>query len=257
LQDVPKALRPERMTIGPACLESLLNYGASFPSMRHAFIGGAPIRIDLLERAKKAYPQTTWHVLYGSTEVEPVAVVDAAESMAASRDKGAFHCIYFGQAVPSLALKREQDSLWVSGEHVAPEYLRATAENEKNKKRDAAGKLWHRMGDDVIIDARGLWYQGRSGQGPELFWQEQAIYRALRHDDAFVHQTATGERTLFAAAPSEQLETIKRDHADLAVVRVKRIVRDRRHRARVDRINSIPRQLRRGLSARAPKSKGA
>ncbi|QJW38348.1 acyl--CoA ligase [Cellulosimicrobium protaetiae] len=49
---------------------------------RVALVGGAPVTRALLERATRALPGTRWVAVYGTTEILPVAVVEAHEKLA-------------------------------------------------------------------------------------------------------------------------------------------------------------------------------
>ena len=72
--------------------------------LRSIVIGGARVSVTLAERAMAAFPEVRVRVLYGSTEAEPIAVVDAAEVVSASGDgalvgRSSARSICFGRSI--------------------------------------------------------------------------------------------------------------------------------------------------------------
>jgi hypothetical protein len=99
------------------------------------------------------------------------------------------------------------------------------------------------MGDRITADADGWWFAGRVSQAEEAFDLEQRIYAALGRSDCFVHPAADGRLVL----NGERLRStsrargirIERAFPEIAAVRALRVVRDRRHRSRIDRARSL------------------
>jgi acyl-CoA synthetase (AMP-forming)/AMP-acid ligase II len=175
--------------------------------LRALHTGGAPVPVALaralVEVADHAY------VVYGSTEAEPIAGIEASEMLAAlagdaARDGGL--CV--GPPVPSVTcrLVRPHDgpielvaggwSEWevtrgsvgevvVAGEHVARGDL-ADAEAERADKIRDGGAVWHRTGDAARLDSLGrLWLMGRLQQrvrrAGRTWWPQPVESRALEH----------------------------------------------------------------------------
>jgi acyl-CoA synthetase (AMP-forming)/AMP-acid ligase II len=155
--------------------------------LRQLFTGGAPVLVPLA-RVLDAVVDGDPHVVYGSSEAEPIAGIPARDMLAtatASRDH-ADHpgglCV--GCPVPQIEVKllRPHDgpvvldaggwAAWeagpgevgevaVAGGHVLPGYLNDPEAERQNKVRDDA-RVWHRTGDAAWMDAAGrLWLMGR------------------------------------------------------------------------------------------------
>jgi hypothetical protein len=113
----------------------------------------------------------------------------------------------------------------------------------KNKRRDAEGRLWHAMGDRLERDPDGsLWYAGRATQPAAIFALEQALYAAARSSAGFVHAGPGGELVLVAERDTALAEAARSRPEISQVVPVRRIHRDRRHRARIDRAATIAKE---------------
>ena len=63
---------------------------ATLPGLRSIHIGGAPVRPELLDRLATIAPNASIVIVYGATEVEPIAAIDADEwrSTAAASEPG-------------------------------------------------------------------------------------------------------------------------------------------------------------------------
>jgi acyl-coenzyme A synthetase/AMP-(fatty) acid ligase len=258
LNALPKALRPETATMGPAFLLKLLTQydgqptqdQAGLAGLRSIHVGGALTDCAIFERGFKRWSEAHWAHVYGGSEAEPVAVVDAREAVRLSRARGYFQTLYVGKTVPEVSARIESDSLWVAGNHVCAEYIGNPEENRlfKRIETDADGKrtVWHCMGDRVTLDPEtgGLWYSGRSGQPLAEFALEQLIYSDLGSSKSFlVTRKAAGSR------PEQRYLIGENVRSPLAqALKAKRgisetiegtIHRDRRHRARIDRVTSL------------------
>jgi len=227
--------RPATLTTGPAFLLNI--FDQPIASLKSIHVGGALTDCAIFERGFKSYPTAHWTHVYGSSEAEPVAVADAHEAVALSRERGLFQTLYLGKPVPEIRHQIENDSLWVAGDHVCPLYwgLADSPENREHKRRDPTGCTWHNMGDRIEADSAGWWYAGRSGQKKQDFQDEQALYTLLGTSKAFIDVAQAGTRALY-------VENMKRHSAKLGQfsgpVFDTKIVRDPRHRARIDRAAS-------------------
>ena len=284
---LPTEFKPRSVTTGPAYMRALFE-NSSLSTLRHIHVGGALTSNAFFEQLFVRFPEATITHLYGSSEVEPVAAIDAREAVLKSRARGFFHTLCVGQKIPEVELKQvTPNSLWVSGPHVSPEYLGNSQANLNNKFRDSHGRLWHRMGDHVQACDIGLngqrfsptgdlYYMGRDHQPLNLVLDEQRLYHLLGHDHAFLEPdlpedlrpstaaskvspptSPTGQTsasyTLYlepcapglqapSLYPSREISSlVQRVRSTIPRIRsvfITRITRDKRHRARIDRVAS-------------------
>ena len=233
-------LRPETMSCGPAFLARLLGEsGVRLDSLRSVYVGGALTDCALFESAFQRWPGVRFTQVYGGTEAEPVALGDARKAVAASRERGLHQALSLGAPIPEIEANIEPDTVWVSGPNVCGEYLGAPGETAAHKRRDSDGRLWHDMGDRILADQAGWWYQGRSHQPRADFQLEQDIYRELGSSAAFVHRRRNGELWLLGEKLAARAAKLRAGFPHLAGVAELTIVRDRRHRARIDRAASL------------------
>jgi acyl-CoA synthetase (AMP-forming)/AMP-acid ligase II len=238
IADLPAGLQPQSLACGPAFLMRLLKV-PGFTSLRSVCVGGALTDRWILEHAMARWPEARWTHLYGGTEAEPVALADARAAVAESRARGHFQTLFLGAPIPEIQACFKPEGLWVAGPNVCPEYLGATPENGQVKRRDPAGVLWHFMGDRVQADAAGWWYAGRAFQGPEEFELEQEAYAFLRSSACFVYRARDGHAYLVGEKIERRAAAIRQRFRDIAGVVEATIVRDRRHRARIDRAATL------------------
>jgi acyl-CoA synthetase (AMP-forming)/AMP-acid ligase II len=176
---------------------SLFNHLATFcieKNLRLDFLkrivtGGAPISRDDVARMKSVAKNAEILVLYGSTEVEPMAHIEAVEMLAETQDVdpeiveagvnvGALDsglqykfihiekdAVYVKAASDwdKLEVKAgEVGELIVAGEHVCERYFNNEEAFFRAKIRDEKGIVWHRTGDLGQLDKHNnLWIVGR------------------------------------------------------------------------------------------------
>ena len=188
----------------PAFYERLATWcegtGRSLP-LRALFTGGAPV-LPPLARRLQALVRGTAHVVYGSTEAEPIAGITAAEMVALD---GSADGVCVGRPVPDLRLRlvRPHDgpivlssegwSEWepddgageviVAGAHVLRGYVGDPDAERRSKIRDGE-VIWHRTGDAARLDEEErLWLLGRVRErvirDGVLWWPLPAEVRAL------------------------------------------------------------------------------
>ena len=180
-------------TLSPSLLNAVsafcLSNNIKLNGLKRVVTGGAPVSRDDVKRIKEAAPNAEILVLYGSTEVEPMAHIEAEDmlSQIGSSDPeivepgvnvGKFDS---GLEVKYIKIKEESlsissDKEWeelevkkgspgeiiVSGEHVCRNYYNNEEAFKKTKIVDNLGRIWHRTGDLGFEDDKGdLWLVGR------------------------------------------------------------------------------------------------
>lgn len=211
---IHRQMREERVTtssgspafydrLGRWCVET----GHRIP-LRALFTGGAPV-LPPLARVLDATVDGEPHVVYGSSEAEPIAGIGARDMLAAMEahrddaDHPGGLCV--GAPVPQIEVKLlrphdgpvDLDGGWaawevdpgevgevtVAGAHVLPGYLNDPEAERQNKVRDGA-RVWHRTGDAAWMDGDGrLWLMGRVKErvhcDGRVWWGGAAEARAL------------------------------------------------------------------------------
>lgn len=174
-----------RLAAAPAFMSKLaahmLAAGESAPSVRLIFVGGGPVSLELCAQIVGAFPQADSHVVYGSTEAEPITSITMRERLDVGAGEGTLvghvaHCAEVRLVEVPPKTHRLQDGLKplvvatgqvgevvVSGEHVNKAYVDNAKANEENKLIDVAREtVWHRTGDTGRWDEQGrLWLVGR------------------------------------------------------------------------------------------------
>lgn len=185
------------MPIAAWCVEQ----GITLDRVRGVVAGGAPVPPRLLTLLQRCCPNARGaiEVLFGSTEAEPVATIEADEVLAETAretERGRGNCV--GRPVADVEVKvvRPRRGPWtlgpggwgdvevargdvgevlVTGDHVQRDYYRNPAAVLENKLTGPDGRVWHRMGDLAWQDERGrLWLVGRVNDaiergGPTLY----------------------------------------------------------------------------------------
>lgn len=149
-----------RALVPPALCDLLARSGAEAP-LHTVFTGGGPVFPELIDRMHAARPDLRMCCVYGSTEAEPIAHLDAADisdddraSMAGGQG------LLVGHPVAGINLRIHEDEIQVAGAHVNRGYL-DPAHDAQNKIREG-DIVWHRTGDAGCLDAQGrLWLLGR------------------------------------------------------------------------------------------------
>ena len=207
--DDPKILATQLRTCDASCTTlspSMLRGVAAFcadeeielDGLRRVVTGGAPITNDDLRAFKQIAPDADIWVLYGSTEVEPIAHIEAddlldPEHPPTEDDFG----VNVGHFVDDLKYKfiriepgdiELTDGSWdewevddgdvgeiiVAGDHVCKSYYNNPEATRTTKIHDDDGEIWHRTGD--------LGYQDRHGR----VWLVGRVHNAIRRGDQWI-----------------------------------------------------------------------
>jgi acyl-CoA synthetase (AMP-forming)/AMP-acid ligase II/pimeloyl-ACP methyl ester carboxylesterase len=179
-------------TLSPSMLNGLsgfcLRHDLKLPTLRRVITGGAPISRDNVSDFCHIAPKAEIWILYGSTEVEPMAHIEAQEMLVLERDRDpelVEEGVNVGHIAHGLRYKfirpcrgdrdfagldwqewelppGEVGEFIVSGDHVCANYYNNETAFRKTKILDSDGRVWHRTGDLARLDARGhLWIVGR------------------------------------------------------------------------------------------------
>lgn len=236
-----ETFRPETLSTGPAFLKTLLDLEMiqRLKSLDRLVIGGALTDCWLLEKAFEELPDTRFMHIYGGSEAEPVALMDAKEAVKLSREKGFFQTLCLGKKIPQIKYKLKNEILWVSGPNVAGEYIGHQDENKGIKEKDSEGNLWHCMGDRIEEDQGFFWFMGRQSQKKEDFLLEQKIYTYLQSSQCFLHRTSQDKLLLIGEKLKIKKTELKKEFPQLEKIIESQIYRDKRHRSRIDRKRSL------------------
>ncbi|MGA3048248.1 MAG: AMP-binding protein [Terracidiphilus sp.] len=265
--------RIETVGASPALVERLVDGieegHAHVESVRHVFMGGAPVFPRNLRRARTAFPQAEITAVYGSTEAEPIAEISLSQFSAddfLAMEHG--HGLLAGNPVQSLSLRIIRDQwgtpistleskgfrklfvadgdvgeIVVSGDHVLPGYLHGLGDSET--KFDVDGTRWHRTGDLGRLDQQGrLWLLGRASAAIK---DERGVLYPFAIECAALQISGIsraailsieGRRVLAVESPAHSAVEAARESLQWAFIDEVRLLRsipmDKRHNAKVD-----------------------
>jgi len=179
------------MTLAPSSFRNLAIYcnstGVSLDGVSRVLTGGAPISETDILRFINIVPNSKNWILYGSTEVEPIAYIESRKVLSIKPPKGTnatkigvnvgrvdkalryeFINIGTGDIRRTVEIKDMEVSkgdigeLIVAGKHVCQGYYKNKEAFTRAKIKDKSGTIWHRTGDLARIDKNGyLWIVGR------------------------------------------------------------------------------------------------
>jgi acyl-CoA synthetase (AMP-forming)/AMP-acid ligase II len=239
-----------RALLPPSLCEKLAMAGRS-SGLRTVFTGGGPVFPDIVNTLTEADGGPKVVCVYGSTEAEPIAHLDAADISAADLDAmTAGAGLLVGPPVDEIRVRIVADEIQVAGAHVNEGYLDPKHDAE-NKVRDGT-TVWHRTGDAGRLDETGrLWLMGRVGS--EVAINDTPVFpfaiEVAARGWAGVVQCALTERSgapcLVVEGDAAQLDVWRKKAAGFGISDVQnlhKIPMDRRHASKVDRV-ALRRQL--------------
>jgi acyl-CoA synthetase (AMP-forming)/AMP-acid ligase II len=150
--------------LGPLA-HHLVERGQTNTTVRRIDTGGARVAAPVLRDLCAAFPKAVVTVLYGSSEAEPIALLDGRANLAALEDgertgRGAL----VGSPVDAIEVRIDEDEVLVAGPHVNPSYYQDPEADARHKVQDG-DRVWHRTGDAGFLDDSGrLWLVGRAGK---------------------------------------------------------------------------------------------
>ena len=204
---------PDMMSGSPSYLESICAgaeaANCTLDSVKILFTGGAPISKRSLQRLRAVWPGARVVVVYGSTEAEPVARIDATEIIDqcyAQSTRGHGYCVgypvdeieaailpldFMDASIEDLAevvlSNYRVGEIVVRGAHVNTQYWN-DPQGEQNNKIQTSSGTWHRMGDAGYRDEKGrLWLLGRSHTAISSPWLPESVDKPRFFDP---HQSA-------------------------------------------------------------------
>jgi acyl-CoA synthetase (AMP-forming)/AMP-acid ligase II len=264
-----------RIVASPALLANLAAAlaarGETLPALRLIASGGAPVMPPLAAALRRVAPNARFLAVYGSTEAEPIAVLDADDVTPGDHDamrdgagllagvpcvpgrlaviaaQGGMVCGPFaGDDAPlRLALPAYGvGEIVVAGSHVVPHYLDRA--DDATTKICAGTTMWHRTGDLGYRDESGrLWLVGRAAA---VIDDARGTIEPLRVECALAYRPEI-ERCAVAAVEGVRILLVEPHpnaridegaiRAAVAFAEIDRVVTgpvpvDRRHNAKVD-----------------------
>jgi acyl-CoA synthetase (AMP-forming)/AMP-acid ligase II len=221
----------------------------TLPELKKLFTGGARVPASLLRDMQAVFPSARIEVLYGSTEAEPMASINAAmvlDETAEREGAGEGSCV--GAPVPGLAVRLvDPDSgddvtdgpgeVWVCGDHVNQGYYNNAEADHANKVHDG-DQIWHRTGDAAWRDETGrLWLVGRtSARVGELYpFPTETLVEALEGVERAALMDVGGAVVLAFSGVASRSD-VQPLVPNARVVHIERMPLDPRHRAKIDRV---------------------
>lgn len=260
----------DRFSASPSQAEAvaLAARSKSLPALRRIFTGGAPVFPRMAATIHAAFPQATCRVVYGSTEAEPIASIDASallndhasvtEGLCVGRPAPCAEVRIIGivegpiapcndEAFAAICLAPgEVGEIVVAGPHVLNRYHN-DAEAFRRNKLVVDGRVWHRTGDAGCLDAQGLLHLcGRCAQIVvredvrhfPFVWEERLATVAgvacgtIVELDGLLVAVVEGDPGM---SDAQVAVAVSDRHPEIDAVRVvKRMPRDPRHRSKID-----------------------
>ncbi len=242
LENWLQAQKITRALIPPSLCEKLVQSGNTGP-LHTVFTGGGPVFPNLVEALRTRHRLSVVCV-YGSTEAEPIAHLDALDiSEEDHNGMASGKGLLVGYPVPDITLRIRDNEIQVAGAHVNEGYLDPIhSKQNKIKKGDV---IWHRTGDAGTLDDDGrLWLWGQIGSEIEVasgmlfpFAIEVAAQQWPGVDRCAFVDSKAGP-TLCVQGSPDHLEDWSKSALGFGVpnvISVDDIPMDKRHASKVDR----------------------
>lgn len=227
----------------PAFFDPIIRYANAndlkLSSVQQVFTGGARVNAKIAKQLCEIFSEAEVFVVYGSTESEPIAVLNLNESLDELKEgertgKGAL----VGTPVPEIEIWIRDDEIVVTGEHVNKSYYQDSNADAENKiEKD--GKIWHRTGDAGFLDSQGrIWLLGRMGTKVGEQWpmpvEAQAEYLGFVRKAAFLEWDNSSLLVIEAdQKPDDWKQQLEKICPNLRVL--EKIPVDPRHNSKIDR----------------------
>lgn len=153
-----------RLLLPPVLCDILANSDLKIAHIGSIFTGGGPVFPDTVNRLRATTPDLRVVSVYGSTEAEPIAELDAndvSDTDMHAMENGAG--LLAGMPVAAVTLRIRNEEIQVAGAHVNGGYLDPA--QDATSKLIEGNTIWHRTGDAGRLDDKGrLWLLGRLGE---------------------------------------------------------------------------------------------
>lgn len=259
-----------RFSGAPAYMAALCQYAQdndlTFPDVRDVMTGGATVPMATAHAMHSVFPNAQMHVLYGSTEAEPIGSVDYDELVTLDGTRPGYlvgraaHFVDLRVARLGGPIDNEQDFLsrivpqgesgevCVSGPHVLARYVDNPEATRENKIPRENGMVWHRTGDTGYLDEEGrLWLTGRmkdvitaGGRWLEPFPLEKCLDEMPGMQRSALMEYEGRVVLVVQAVDSLNLDSVASlltsgGLTDVPVYRITRMPVDGRHNSKIDR----------------------
>lgn len=237
-------------------IEYSLNNSIKLNNVKKVFTGGGAIFLDFIEKIKIVFPNATITSLYGSTEAEPIAMLNIKDMTKDDIEKtkkgfgilagnivGVDDCkiIKTGlKEIGNLSLQEfekiqtsEIGEIVVSGNNVLEGYVNGVG--NKENKFSINGKKYHRTGDLGYIENGKLWLRGRIKE--PFFNIEAALHANLKIGKTAIFKNK--DKIILVLEKSDLVSSkdiyncIKFDKID-EILYVNKIPVDKRHNTKVN-----------------------
>jgi acyl-coenzyme A synthetase/AMP-(fatty) acid ligase len=174
--------------------------------LRTVHVGGDRVRADLLETLARVASATTCTIVYGSTEIEPIAAIEAGTYLQHLAGSDPLEGTCVGPIVDGLELRLEPLSGGPASSLDRPQVGRILLCGPRASGSGAAGE-WVDTGDVGRVDADGrLWLLGRAANRVDGMFPAsvERVIEALPWVDQAVLVRGTGEHAaaLLAVQPT-------------------------------------------------------
>ena len=258
-------------TVGsPVIYERLAAYceksGDQLGQLRTLHTGGAPVSRELILELQGLMPAGEAHIVYGSTEAEPISSIAAHELDQEDTSTSLGECVgYPDPATQVLIIKASPEPLTtleplaqgevgeivVTGDHVNKDYYENPEAVRKTKIKLDKGEIWHRTGDVGRMGPEGrLYLLGRVDQVIELDGKQiypleveplintiQGVQRSafFQGVDGKIYLACTCTVDVTPALVAEIRSRLRGiSETDVDVLQVKEIPMDPRHNSKID-----------------------
>lgn len=266
------SFRPSYLLASPYFVEELANFCVGkkieLSCLRSIYTGGAPVFFDNLQRLKLLNQQADIHIVYGSSEAEPIAHLSVNSISTADMQRMRFgKGLLVGKPVKDIAVKvlvsdgnsagwpgdtaslAASMATWqcgqiaVSGDHVVKDVFGSSLPVEDKVVME--GKVWHLTGDSGFFDEKGqLWLLGRSAQisplAPHLspFSIESLARDCWGVKNAALMQISEYEQPVLIIQPSRDQKPDLGQIFEMTglekILLVRKIPLDKRHNGKID-----------------------
>ena len=245
----------DTLITSPFVLDQMSESSSDHSTIRKVYVGGAAIFKENAKKWRSALQDSTIELIYGSTEVEPIATIGIDQFLNIKSDQQGV-CV--GRINENLQLKINKidahsnikfesvpegsiGEIIVAGDHVLSSYF-GGEEIMKNSKIKKGNTLWHKTGDAGYILDGLLYLVGRASQMISIQNKTYGIFEIEAYLKSFPkvkNGTAiqVQNRTVIIldgfVTDAEKIQ-IQEKYSDVIVVEGYAIPMDPRHHSKID-----------------------